>query len=236
MNFENLPDYQLADFLRTLNIETLVNTCSTNWKIHDICLQNNDLRERIRGYLILGRDVNQMTKEDKNNAMYTALSESNYEQFRYLLHNNRRLFVLNDLLTHAIIFRSNYNIIKYILDKNLRYISPDTLFAAIDYSGMDVISLLLDKGINPNVRSPNSSEETPLKHAILRGRPDVVRLLLERGANPMINFWIIIDSLVRAQNMEIVDIYLRYIPENQREQIRDTIMSRYNEFGRIIEL
>ena len=48
----------------------------------------------------------------------------------------------------------------------------------------NAIALLLDKGVNPNVRTPNLTGMTPLLWAVYERRWNAAVLLLERGADP----------------------------------------------------
>lgn len=54
------------------------------------------------------------------------------------------------------------------------------LVAAVQFSSTEVVTFLLDSGLDPN--GPASSGISPLMQAALENRPQMVRLLLKRGA------------------------------------------------------
>jgi len=63
----------------------------------------------------------------------------------------------------------------------------NALFVSVEKNDLDTVILLLDNDANVNM--PNSNQETPLSHAVLKGNNDyleMVRLLLSSKANPNI--------------------------------------------------
>jgi len=73
------------------------------------------------------------------------------------------------------------------------YLGPTILTSAVERGDLQIISVLLDHGANPNKEGkydryvrPREAESYPLLLAVKLGRLDIVRLLVSRGANPSI--------------------------------------------------
>lgn len=60
------------------------------------------------------------------------------------------------------------------------------LIIAIKSQNLDVIRLLITKGADVNLTSPQS-DTTPLEEAVKTGMPEIIGLMLEKGANPNYN-------------------------------------------------
>lgn len=91
-------------------------------------------------------------------------------------------------LLEAAVGRSNYELGAYVLDAGaaLPAHPASVLQEAISgyQSGLAVLKLLLARGVDPNVRLPNT--HVPLSHALFRGNHDALLALLDSGGDPNI--------------------------------------------------
>lgn len=117
-------------------------------------------------------------------------------------------------LSHAV--EHNYTeIVRHLFDYGvdlglLERGSPDPLFIAIDMGNIDMVELLLERGVNPNRRNFGDLqfwEQTAIRAASRRGITEIVALLLEYGADPSVENN---RALEVARNDEIRILLLDY--------------------------
>ncbi len=73
---------------------------------------------------------------------------------------------------------------RLLKDKPDYLLAPETLMAAAKQDRADVVALLLDLGVAPDLTNPRNGNETALHVAAYSNSPAVAALLLDRGAAP----------------------------------------------------
>ena len=83
--------------------------------------------------------------------------------------------------------------------------SDHCLHLAVLSGNLNVVKLLLEKGVNPNIRSLHSSRLRmhPLGWGASYGRHEIVELLLRSGANVNYDFDVVNWEGIREERMEI---------------------------------
>ena len=72
----------------------------------------------------------------------------------------------------------------------------------------DLVKLLLEKGISPNIQNKNGS--TPLYNAVLLGNTEMAALLVEHGANPCIREYVQGGTALKRKNPEALLLFLAF--------------------------
>ena len=90
--------------------------------------------------------------------------------------------------------------------------APEPMAAAASRNRSDVVALLLDLGVSPDVQ--NKEKERALHHAAYANALDVARLLIARGAeiDPVESNWnnTPLGAAVYSQHQEMIDLLSRY--------------------------
>ena len=146
-----------------------------------------------RGYRILtyllehGADVNAVDDSLKTPLHYVANVKTLELFLKYGADINKKSRIGESVL-YSILVRgctSDIYVALYKMVDNLSQLELQLLLSKI--SCPNIISELIKKGANPNLKIPNSSNTTPLEMAVLFNRVEIARTLLENGAIPDIN-------------------------------------------------
>jgi hypothetical protein len=101
-------------------------------------------------------------------------------------------FINKDMIGKKIVSRIEKSPKKKIISKQ-KNSNKTELFEAVDNGNVDLVVILLDQGIDINVRG--NKDETPLHHSVYNGDYEITKILLERGADPHIKDHNDIDSI-----------------------------------------
>jgi ankyrin repeat protein len=115
----------------------------------------------MKDLLAQGADINSSFLEGKYTALSSAASTGNLKLVKFLIDNGADI-------------RGN------------KLFPNSPVYLAISGNHLEVVSFLLDKGINPNFAWPSKDGGTLLISAIQFGHKIIVKLLVERGAD--VNF------------------------------------------------
>jgi ankyrin repeat protein len=167
----------VAVFLKPLTNTKLVS-------LHDAASDDN--LSLIKILLAEGKNINQADTKG-NTPLNRALMNKNVELAKYLVSRGAQLNTVNksgQSPLNMAVRHGDDPLIKQML-ANVVDLDPTLLNAAVHAQKLEIVALLLDKGVNVNVQDPKSGW-TPLHFAALVNNYEIAALLLKHGASTRI--------------------------------------------------
>jgi ankyrin repeat protein len=125
------------------------------------------------------------------NQWIEALKQNDLSKIRQLVQQGENLNEENEsgesVLAHALRYRCDFSLIKYLIDNGADIYDVDnegvSIFdMAITYNNTQMIRYMLDQGVDVN-KTQRKSGFTPLMCAACYGRVEAAQILLENGAD-----------------------------------------------------
>ena len=151
MNLENLPEHFLIGVLNNLDIKDLVNACNSYPNVNRVCNENIRINNRVRGYLLLRRDISKMEQKFKDNALRKYASEGGIDAVKLLLDEGADIHAYNEVALNAAIKANNLDMVKLLVDEGAD-VNIDVggrtnfLASAVSINNPDIIEYLVDNG------------------------------------------------------------------------------------------
>ena len=154
----------------------------------------------IETYQVLRNAGARLLNKDKSYALMLACKNNHVEATKILIDMGAQLYINYDTPFNMAIENDNIDIVDYLIQAGANFNDTDKsgncpLLKACEKGNHKIVNLLLDLGINPNIKNPYT-DETPLIVASINGHIKTVRLLLHAGAN--------VNAISRFHNTSLI--------------------------------
>ena len=177
-NFSTLPEHVLISVLNGLNIVDLVNTCKVDKKAKKICKENNKIRNRVQGYLLLEKDIDKFSQIKKDK--FLIKNSKNLEIVKFLIENGANVHVNNNEVLKKASENGHLEVVKFLVQNGADVDANNglPLILASQNGHLEVVEYLVSKDANIHIRN-----DLALSWASERGHLEVVKFLVKNGAN-----------------------------------------------------
>ena len=191
-NIEILSKDELLYVLHMLDIKNLYNACTgTNKRVKSICQEDNELRNRIYGYILIKEDIKSMSFCLKNSALNRHYN--NLEAIKFLIKNGASVKSSGCSNLDVDVLRKasqggNLDVVKYLIEEAKADINDRNILEAAAKNGhYEVVKYLIEKGAGNyyepgnEIYNERSSKGNALIGAAHFGYLNIVKYLVEEG-------------------------------------------------------